>query len=373
MTQEIKHTEERPREYLVLDPELIRRNAASDEISLLDLWAILSRKRILILGVLAASLVISVAIAFLITPVYKATIHFQSPLNKDISALNIPWFSFGYTVDSVYKEFQKNFKARNKLWDFFNEKQLYKAYLDGNGIEDADIARAFEGDFMKDMTLHQPKDEQVFINATLNWKDPTEGAALLNEYSQAIHNITVEQYVGELNDKLILEAEHVQGQIELLRESAQRTKNNRLTKLEENINIAKELGIKRWEGLVEEKISDVLVDVSGEQPLYYQGYEVLEAEKRTLQARKDDDPFTPGLNKRLDRLEYLNAIKIPADRIHAVRITQQAKPLHQPIKPRKKLIIMLGGVLGLFLGVLMAFISHAVSGQRVESFQGQGD
>jgi len=362
MSEEIKHSEERNRQYLVLDPELIQRNTAGDEISLFDLWAVLSKKRTIILGIFAASLVISAATAFLLTPVYQATIYFEPPLKKDIEALIIPEFSSGYTTDSVYTAFQNNFMARNNLWDFFIEKQLYEAYLGENDYDDADIAYTFDKEFLKDITLHLSKlgGEQAFMNATLDWDDATEGAALLNEYSQNVSNKTLEQYVDELGNKLLLEKERVHAKINLLRESAQREKEYLLAKLNENISIAKELGIKRRDDLLERKTSDVFVDASGKQPLYYQGYEALEAEKSALQSRKDNDPFVSGLNERLKELEYLNSIKIPADQITVVRVTQHAKALNQPIKPKKMLIIVLGGVLGLFFGIFAAFVAYAV-------------
>lgn len=363
MPQENKHTQERTQQYLVLDPELIERNIAS-EISLSDLWAILYRMRILILGILAASLVISAAIAFLTTPVYQATIYFRPPPNKDIDALNIPGFSSGYTTDGVYKDFQNNFNARNNLWEFFIEKQLYKAYLNGNSYKDADIAKTFDDMFIKDLVLHKSSGEKSSINATLNWKDATEGAALLNEYSQIVSTKTLDQYVDELTRKITLQKERLQTQIKLLRESAEREKEYYLTKLDENISIAKELKIKRQDDLVERKSSDVFVDISGMQPLYYLGYEALEAEKRSLQIRKNNDPFIPGLNYNLIALDYLNSIKIPVDQIVVVRITEQAKALHQPIKPKKKLIVVLGVVLGLFLSILAAFVAYVVTGRR---------
>lgn len=366
MANKIKHAEEQPRQYLVLDPELIQRNTADNEISLFDLWAVLSKKRILILGFLAASLVISTAIAFLLTPVYQATIHFQPPFSKDIAALNISGFSSGYTTDGVYKSFQNNFISRNNLWGFFFKKQLYKAYLGEDGYDDADIAKVFEEKFLKDITLHQPKPggEQSFVYATLDWYDATEGAALLNEYSQTVSSETLEQYVDELSNKLILDKENLQAQITLLRESAQRDKEFHMIELDENISIAKELGIKRRDDLMEHEGSDVFVDASGNQPLYYQGYEALEAEKRTLQFRKNNDPFIPDLTEKLNNLEYLNAIKIPADQISVVRVTQQAKALPRPIKPKKKLIVVLGVVLGLFLSILAAFVAYVVTGRR---------
>jgi chain length determinant protein (polysaccharide antigen chain regulator) len=392
MTQENKHTEERVREYLVLDPELIQRYGADDEISLLDLWAILFKKRILIFAIVAASLVISVAIAYLSTPVYQSTVQFRPPHYKDIEALDI--LSFISNSDSMsdsdtdtesksksksnsvsaendgFREFQTNLKARDNLWDFFIEKQLYKAYLDENGNTDAEIANAFENKFLKDMTTDQGNDKKEYITATLNWKDATAGSALLNEYSQAVIRKATDEYVDELNNKLNLMKKRVQTKIRLLRESRQRAKNDRLIELNENINIAKELGIKRGKGLVEWNTSDELIGIPGNQSQYYKGYEALEAEKRSLLARKNDDPFTPGLNEQLDQLDYLNTIRIPADRISVARAARQAMVSNQPIKPRKKLIVVIGGVFGLFLGVIMAFMSHVVSRQRAEFNKG---
>lgn len=360
MTQEIEHTENRTREYLILDPEFIQRNTVGEEISLFDLWSILTKKRIHIFGTFAASLVISVAIASLIAPTYQATIYFQPPQNKDIAILNIPEFDIEYTPDEVFNTFQNNFKARNNLWDFFIKKQLYKAYLDNKVYEDIDITKAFEKKFIKDMTLHQSSDNQFFINATINWKEAAEGAALLNEYSQIVKNNTAEQYADELNYKLTLEKKRDQEQIRLLRESAQRTKIYRIAELDDNINIARELGIKRWQGSIERKTSDELAGAQGSLPPYYSGYEILDAEKRSLQARKNEDPYTPGLNEKMAKLEFLNSIEIPDNRIVVARVTQQAKALPEPIKPRKIVIISIGTALGLIFGMLVAFLLHAI-------------
>jgi chain length determinant protein (polysaccharide antigen chain regulator) len=359
MSQEIKQTEERTRQYLILDPDLIQRNTAS-EISLFDLWAILSRKRILILGILGGSLAISATIAFLITPIYKATIHFAPPLDKDIAALNIPGVSSGYTTDGVYKAFQNNFRARNNLWEFFIEKHLYKAYPSENADGNTAIGETFERKFAKDITLNQPNGEQPFTNATLNWKDANEGAALLNEYSQTVITKTLAQYVDELSNTLLLDKERLQDDIKLIRESAQRKKEYYLSRLDENISIAKALGIKRRHDMGEMKTPDIFVPLSGTQPLYYEGYETLEAEKRSLQIRKDNDPFIPELTEKLKTLEFLNSVNVSANLFTVVRVTQQARASDKPIKPNKKLIVVLGSILGLFIGILAAFVAYAL-------------
>lgn len=366
MAQEIKHTDETTQEHVVVAPDLTQRNAASDELGLFELWAILSRKRALILGVVAASLMISMTVAFTTPPVYQASIHFQPPLPKDVGAFNIQELGKEYTSDDVYQTFQRNFRSRINLWEFFIDNRLYEAYIDGNGVEDFDIETTFEEKFLGSIKLYQPDVEQFFSHATLDWKDPVQGALMLNAYSQSVYDKTLTQLIDEVNSKISIRKEEARAKIESLRRAAQSTKNDRLAVLDENINIAKELGIKRQKGISEEKASDIFVEVFKQQALYYQGYEVLEAEKRALLARKNNDPFTPGLDKALQQLDDLNSIRISADQVSAVQISQQAKALPVPAKPRKKLIVVLGAVLGLFLGTLVAFISHAVSGQRTQ-------
>lgn len=368
MTQEDKNSQEQVREYLVLDPDSIQRSTAGDDISLLDLWAILARKRILIFGILAASLVTSVVIAYLTAPVYQATVHFQPQKFGAIEELDIPVYDSKDAQMDAFNKFQRNFMDRENLLDFFIRKQLYKAYLNNHGNADTEIANTFEKKFLKDIRLHEAGKGKGNLTATLNWKDAAEGAALLNEYSQEVIRKSTDQLVNKLNKKLLLRKEKIQTKIDLLRDSQQRATNDRLARLDEDINIAKELGIKRGKGLVEWHASNLIIDASVNQSTFfrgYEGYEVLEAEKRILQARKNNDPFTPGLNEELEELEYLDSIKIPDDLISVARMTSQATTALSPrIKPRKKLVIVIGGVFGLFLGVFMAFMSHAVSRQR---------
>lgn len=365
MSQEIKHSNETDREHVVVAPDSIQRTPASDELSLLDLWSILFSKRSLIIGTVAVSLIISMAVAFLTTPVYQASIHFQPPLTKDVAALNIPKLGMNYTPDTVYQEFQRNFVSRILLWDFFIAHRLYEAYLDGDGPDDMDIDMAFEKYFLGSLKFVQRDTENFFRNATLNWNEPLQGASVLNAYSEYVQEITLKQFIEEINSKISMKKAEAQAKIDSLRGAARIKNNYRLAVLDENINIAKELGIKRQKGLSNEIVSDVFVEVTEKQPLYFQGYEVLEVEKRALQARKNNDPFTPGLSGALQQLKDLNLIKISADQARIVKVSQQAKASLQPLGPGMKLIAIVGIVLGLFLGTFIAFISHAISGRHI--------
>ena len=361
MTQDGDVKGGRPHEYVVLTPDVLQQRSSDDEISLFDLWAILARKRNLILGVLAVAIATSVAIAFMMPPVYQASIYFRVPSNSDVESLNIPDFSSDYTAEDVFSEFQDNFIARNNLWRFFTDKQLFTAYTDEKNPDAPHLRKIFESSFLRDMVMHKANKNETnkkFIHATLDWNNTAEAAMLLNEYSELILQLTNQQYIDELEHKQELEKKRIQQDIDLLRASEERLAKSRLAELVENIAIAKELGFKRSKSLEEQVASEVSVNVLEDQPLYYQGYEVLEAEKRALLARESHDPFIHGLEKLLSRLEYLNAIKVLGNNIQSAQVIQKADVSDRPIKPKKKQIVALGFVLGLMLGVFAAFISN---------------
>jgi len=342
--------------------------AQGDEISLTDVFRLLGRKRNLILGVVGISILASLVFAFLIPPVYQATIHFLPPLRQDIDALNVSVLGTTYTPVDVYGEFQSNFMARNNLWDFFMDKQLYRGYLDNDAPSNEEISQAFEKKFLHDLKLNRPRGsiaDKAFVSATLEWPISVEGAALLNGYSQMVIDRTTLQFVNELNSEIQLSVERLEKNIESLRSSSEVQNKRQLAILEENITIARSLDLKRA-GLFEPEntSSGIIVDTTNNQAVYNKGYEVLEAEKAALLNRKNNDPFIPELVELIKQQEYLGNLAVQGDEIEVVRITQPASASSIPVKPRKKLIVIFGGILGLVAGVMLAFVTHLVSTQR---------
>ena len=88
--------------------------------------------------------------------------------------------------------------------------------------------------------------------------------------------------------------------------------------------------------------------------------DALKAEIEVLQTRKDDAPFIQGLRDLQEELASLEGITIDASDVHPVFIDQKAVVPDEPERPKKILIVLLSSLLGMMLGVLIAFLSHAV-------------
>jgi chain length determinant protein (polysaccharide antigen chain regulator) len=146
---------------------------------------------------------------------------------------------------------------------------------------------------------------------------------------------------------------------------AAREHDDRVAHLKEALIIAKQLNIKKPTGSAfvsndqgqntKAKPTGVVLD-SQDVPLYFRGYKALQGELEQLQQRKNDDSFILGLRELQGELTALGKVHVDLKLIHSVRLDQKARVDKTPIKPKRNLIMVLGGMLGLMFGIFGAFI-----------------
>ncbi|MHC8396045.1 chain-length determining protein [Pseudomonas sp. LB3P93] len=201
--------------------------------------------------------------------------------------------------------------------------------------------------------------------------------------------------IAHLLEKDEIKKQKLQDELKALRQQLQTRKQNRIKELDEAIGIAKQLGITKPStpsSLAEMGSSregnTVRTEVNNQQiPLYFMGQLALEAERSTLVSRRSDDFTEPRIDQiqkelsllatnreagalkerenpelfvkgfvdsRAD-LARLKSLTINFDQLELVRIDKPASEPQSPIKPRKTLIVGYGLLLGLSLGVALAW------------------
>lgn len=80
-------------------------------------------------------------------------------------------------------------------------------------------------------------------------------------------------------------------------------------------------------------------------------------------AREDDAPLVQGLRDLQEKSKVLQGLDIDEVSIHPMRWDQKAIVPDEPIKPKKILVVILAGLVGLMLGVMLAFIKNAMRGK----------
>jgi len=232
----------------------------------------------------------------------------------------------------------------------------------------------------------------------------------LNQEVQRLRDITKKQRHDEI-ERLetvdALERNTINDKIVSLRDKVRGERLDRISKLKEAAEIAHSLELKDPIEFKLKKMNDasmtnsqILTGISSNDPqLYTRGYEAIEAEITSLSNRTVDDPFIPelrGLQEKLKLLEYnrkaeqlksrenddpfieslrdkenelsrLASINIDPATVKTARMDQAAFPPDKRIKPKRKLIVVLGFMLGLMLGVFAAFFANFLENEKEEA------
>ena len=193
-------------------------------------------------------------------------------------------------------------------------------------------------------------------------------------------------------------------QIKVLKQRTEQKRQDRMVQLEEALVIAKKLDIvdpiDSWSELnnVKDQVTNKVSINNKTLPEYTRGSKALQAELQTLKSRISNDPFTPGLreleeqfqrleqNSRVEVLKVrtndepfiadlrdlkeqvakLKNIKINDTKIKAASFDQMAVVPESPIKPKRKLIVIISFVLAFMLSIFLAFFLNFIQSSRTE-------
>lgn len=367
MSQDDIGAPKQPVNYQVLIPQEYYGGHQDDEISLIDLFLILWRKRFWIIGLTGLITVISIFYALSLKPVYETKAYLLPPQGKDIAILNLfvakkedkeGKFEAAHTTASVYKQVTDNLMSRQYQWMFFNQNNLIKLY-----VKEADVdvrpRDVFNGAFQSSLKFEDKSGEQKM---SFSYGDKQEVARLLNQYIAFVNEVTVRALLGEVNGAVQLEKRQIEQQIEQLRQNALLQRQDRIQQLKTQIGIARKLNIQT------SKVSGASVSAEGKElpPHYSEGTRALQVKLDSLTSRKSDDPYITELRPLQARLAVLEKAQINASQVRAFNIDQEALEPKYPIKPRKRLIVILGFIVGIMLSVFAAFVWHFIEKYRQE-------
>ncbi len=403
-----------------------------DDINLVILCRAIWQQKKLILVMTMLISVIAFAYAMLATPEYHVTSVLRPAAINELDALN---------RSEIYKlppgEALIKVGAALESYDvrlgFFRENQrLFKAFEQpGRSLEQS--FEAFNRDSIK-LTVSDEKrsdSPNSYIKLEMNYPEGVDGVTILNrlvEYTisseqkqiAADLEVIVKNRLSELKGKLdaaranydtekeakiallsetdSLKRAQLQDELKALRAQLKNMRFDRVAQLNEAIEIAKSLGIRRpatpssFGGGDQAGSANVMrTEINNQQvPLYFMGVEALEAERAALMRRKSDDFVESRIAQIAKELQLLEAnrqieviklrqnddlflsgvepiraeaarlrnLNLDMSRLKLVAIDRQALDPLKPIKPKKALIVVLGIMLGLVLGVLVAVLRH---------------
>lgn len=413
-------------------------NADADEIDLFALFQSVWQQKMLVIGCTVAVTLVGMAYALLAPRVYEVSSVLRPAALNELDALNRSEVYKLPPADALSKVGAALESYETRLEFFRSHQDLFQAFKrPGQTLE-----QSFE-DFNRDsIKLVQPdpkKDNALssYIKLEMQYPKDVNGVQILNGFVEyaidaererigADLKVIVNNRLNELKGKIaaarsnyetdkeskiaaLLESDNIrraqlEDELKALRGQLKEQRKDRLAELAEAITIAKSMGIRT--PTTPSSMSDashagstqvMRTEVNTQSiPLYFMGYETLEAERAALQKRTSDD-FTEKriaeigkelqmlqvnrqvqeLNKRSNEdiflkdvfplraeVARLRNLNIDMDRLKLVTIDRKALQPVSPLKPKPALVIILSLVLGLMLGVAIALIRHFVHSYR---------
>lgn len=349
---------------------MVAQSMPDKEIRLLDLWRLLWRRKMIILGTAAVVVVIAVVHALLATPIYRAEAQLLPPSLVELDGLanfESELFSIShddqknakggsptnpYTPRRVYNAFTQNLKSVSLRRRFFDAHKLADYLATDHAAGNS--RKAFDA-FNKALVVSQDKTDSSRVIVSFEGKSAKLAAKWVNEFVAEVDVFTVNSLIGDANSMLEARKAMVRDSIVAKRKMAKQLCEDRIFALEEAEAIAQKLGVRK--NLLEKT-------PMSKPPLYMRGTSVLKAEINQLRQRKNDDSFIPDLRRLQERLNMLGSVHIEPSRVSVVQVDEPAVVPQTRIKPNRRVIAILGLIGGVMLGVFAGFFAELIARAR---------
>jgi chain length determinant protein (polysaccharide antigen chain regulator) len=186
------------------------------------------------------------------------------------------------------------------------------------------------------------------------------------------NKLVVEQLLSNLDYRLQQQITILESSSSAMRKIAQKRREDRIVVLTEAYKTAIILGLHDF---LDTESGVVFLDTESGgsvvySPTYYRGSKALNAEIDILRNRSSDDAFITILRDLEEELILRKSINISDMSVKTYTLDQQALPPKQPIKPKRDLIVTMGGIIGLIGGVFLAFLLNIIQNQKNRSEKG---
>lgn len=346
-----------------------------NEIDIRDLFVALACGKNIILISMIVSVLIAVCYLLIKTPIYKVEVIIGKPHKSQLTELNMGEI-FKVTPDDAFYSIKETLQNNKYLLEFYqNNKELFTGYdLNNENIEASLMNIAAD---WKVISLMDGKDKRDAISLSIEYPDAVKGYIVINKYIYFIIDKEKELFLNDfykVKDAEIKELNQKIAANEIVYKIENKTK---IEKLAEAVVIAKKIGLKKHYLLQGEKninnsVAKLKAEINSQQtPLYYRGYEALQAERQMLLERKKEYFFIPGLIELERKLAYLNQLTPVRENISIVRWQQKAfEPINQ-IKPNKVHVVLLFIFIGFFVGIVLiigkSLINYTKTYQQVSA------
>lgn len=325
----------------------------NDEISLIDLMKIFWQQRITILTTVLITLSISIAYLFYAQPLYESKAIIEIPNSIDLGQLNKPAFHNPdekqlkiYTASDIYSIFTKNLQSEKLKEQFFNE--VYLPYITQT-TQIKSIEAAYSK-FLKHLKIKQDiiknkQDPNEAANYLINITSTSsqQSDTFLKTYINMAQTMSMSDLNKDWNEQLKGKVLTIKSEIAAIKELSKKYNADSLVTLHQALNEAKK-----------EKIDHFNSNNTNNSHFesFMLGTRILKLRIKEIQQSE----LSLNLINKYRELEgnykyYSSSIKT----LNVIQFYQLDGEVHSPevpVSPQKSLIILMGLMIGLFMGCI---------------------
>jgi LPS O-antigen subunit length determinant protein (WzzB/FepE family) len=408
------------------------------------LWYAIKSRRLVLFFTVLCFLVLGLLYSATITPRYRAEVILLPPTEKELVTFILasipihrsdsPEIYDLLDVNEIFKAFKMNLASRSHQGNFLEIFRLkapdelgvptYK-FDSGDGfgkrVRGSDFA-SLETNWnigshdngllgsIRSLVFPDSNTLSIVVNTdktssrrdlvlTVVWEDPQSVAVIANEFADYVNKKTSSQVMDLVTAGLEIRGNNVRDLISSLRALANADREDNIVKLQEAIQIAKTLNIRKPTRVfgdytivnitppakffvdpginAEPYIPDrkqrylplygpgdaSLAQEAGElrensPPLYSRGWEALEEELRILENRSNPDPFISNLRHLQTQLAWIESIDVRKSVTSTIVVGKNATTPSVPSGPTPFVILLLFLLCGLFVGIFLASAIH---------------
>lgn len=295
-----------------------------DEVSLYDLYRILAEKKAILISTIIITLLAASAYLYIVPPIYEAKLRLLLPKPSSL-ALSVP--SHPYTefdAKTVFQNFQSHLGSMEQWHKFVAASpELFSPEI---RTSQSNYSLGHPIKFSKDKDYPAERVDIAFQYEESSASPPL----ILSGYLEFSRNEYVNDLVDQINDRIEIQRENISADIVLLRKKARLQREDEIERLRQDLNLAKDLGI----------VDNFLIQ-SG-----------------------SDDSYMSSLRDKQFELERLNTLEFFPSRFKPYEWDGDIVRPERPVKPRKALVLVSSLLLGVPLGILLAFLGNAIQSNR---------
>ncbi|MDS1140052.1 Wzz/FepE/Etk N-terminal domain-containing protein [Pusillimonas sp. SM2304] len=349
-----------------------RNTKPSDEIDLRELACTLWNAKWLIIAITFVVASAAAAYAVLSTPIYEARVQTLPPTPSGLASYNMANQLSGPAISGVtnyeslvttpnnavpiitpheaYSTFLRNLNSVSLRQQFFTN-----VYLPAHpGYDTPASQQALWQSFNSQLNIELPEknNNNDLMTLTMQGTDPQNIADWANQYVQEAIAMSQTELLDTLSSAIQLRVQSTRDQISTLRKVAETTRQDTVARLKEALSLAESIGLDS-----PPNAGNLITSYTGA-TTYLRGAKALRAELKLLEQRQSDDPYIAELPNLLKQQSLLGKIDIAPQHVAVATIDQPATMSLAPIKPRKRLILALGLILGGMLGIFIVLIQR---------------